>query len=127
MAETTQEQFVEDQRFLANTEQQDRNLEDEQRLQDLAEMIHLTAGEMNNPNAGNQLVNLANEMVTNKSALASTPGDDGEPAPVSPEEALAQQGGLQGGQQGPGGQQLPPEVQQALLQEQQGGGGLPPV
>ncbi len=129
MADSTQDELIENTRFQANTEQQERNVSDEEKLQDIAEFIQLTADSVANPNLSAQLKTMSNEIVTNKSVLANTPGENGS-VPVSPEEALAQQGGLQGGNPPGGidpatgqpiGGEIPPEVQQALAQQQGGG------
>lgn len=134
MAETTQNETLEQQRFIANTEEQARNQDDESVLQDIAEFIMISADQVVNPNLGNELKNLSNQIVSNKTDLASTPGEDGGEAPLTPEEAIAQQGmqgqdpmqqGLPGGlPPGGGAGGIPPEVAQALASQ---GGGLPPV
>ncbi len=119
MAETTQNEALEQDRFIANTEEQARNQDDESVLQDIAEFIMISADQVMNPNLGNELKNLSNQIVSNKQDLASTPGESGEQAPMSPEEAVAQQGiQAQAGQGLP--PDVPPEVAQALAQQSGG-------
>lgn len=120
MADSTQEGIVESQRFLANTEATQRNVEDETLLQDIAEFIFASSESATNPALSSQLRDLANQIVQNKGDLAKTPGNEGQP-PVSPEEAFAQQGIEQQQAQAQGGG-LPPEG----APQGQPPGGLPP-
>ena len=115
MPEITNNEVLESERFLANTEQAKRDQQDEDALQDWAEYTMVTADTVRNPNLAVRLRDLANEVITNKRMLAQTPGA-GPSQAMTPEQALAQQGV-------PG--QMPPGVMPGAMPPGMPGG-LPP-
>jgi hypothetical protein len=115
MPELTNNNVLETERFITNTEGARRNQEDEELLQETAEFIMLTAEKARNPNLSAKLRDLSNMIVINKSTLAKTPGQAGEEVPMTPEEQIAQQG-MAGGM--PAG--MPPGIPGGMPQ------GMPP-